>query len=298
MREHELVNWICSQGPLDPAMVPVGPGDDCAVVQFGRERVLVTIDQVLDGVHFDLARHGGRAAGRKALARNLSDIAAMAGEPTAAVASVALPAGCDESVAKDIHHGLRALGEQFDCPIVGGDVATWAKPLAISVTVIGRPAGIEPVLRSGARPGDALCVTGSLGGAWANGRDLTFTPRIKAARQLADRWDVHAMIDLSDGLATDVRHLCAASGVSAELRADAIPVHPQSDGLKGALCDGEDYELLFAVSPAEAEAIVAEGLTDVPVARIATVTEGGEIILIDADGRPRPLTSTGWEHTG
>ncbi len=298
MREHDLINWICSHGPLDEATVPVGPGDDCAVVRLGDERVLITIDQVLDGVHFDLARCGGEAAGRKALARNLSDIAAMAGEPTAAVAGVALPAGCDDSVAKGIYQGLRALGEQFNCPVVGGDVAVWDKPLAVSVTVIGRPAGIEPVLRSGARPGDALCVTGSLGGAWANGRDLTFTPRIEAARQLAGKWDVHAMIDLSDGLATDVRHLCTASGVAAELRADAIPVHPQSDGLKGALCDGEDYELLFAVSPADAEAIVAEGLTGAAVTRIGEVTAGAEIILIDADGRRGPLTATGWEHAG
>ena len=298
MREHDLINWIRSQPPLDPSAVPVGPGDDCAVIRLGDEQVLVTIDQVLDGVHFRLAASGAEAAGRKAMARNLSDIAAMAGEPTAATASVALPTGCDDDVAKDIYRGLRSLGEQFGCPLVGGDVAVWEGALAISVTVLGRPAGIEPVLRSGARPGDALCVTGQLGGAWQNGRDLTFTPRIEAARQLAARWDVHAMIDLSDGLATDLRHLCTASGVGAELATDAIPVHPDSDGLKGALCDGEDYELLFAVSPDDAEAIAAEGLVDVPVSRIGAVTEGGEVVLIDPDGRRSPLTSSGWEHTG
>jgi len=298
MREHDLINWICSQAPLDPSVVPVGPGDDCAVIRLGDERVLVTIDQVLDGVHFDLARDGGEAAGRKALARNLSDIAAMAGEPTAAAASVALPAGCDDGVAKGIYRGLRTLGEQFDCAIIGGDVAVWDKALAISVTALGRPAGIEPVLRSGARTGDVLCVTGSLGGAWQNRRDLTFTPRVEAARRLAGRWNLHAMIDLSDGLATDLRHLCTASGVGAQLQTDAIPVHPQSDGLRGALCDGEDYELLFAVSPDDAEAIAAEGLAGAGVCRIGAVTEGDEIVLIDPDGRRAPLTSTGWEHTG
>ncbi len=298
MREHDLINWICSQDPPDAATVPVGPGDDCAVVLIGGQAALVTVDQVLDSVHFDLANCGGQAAGRKAMARNLSDIAAMAGQPTAAVASVALPADCDDSVAKAIYAGLQELGAQFNCPVIGGDVAIWPKALAISVTVLGTPADIQPVLRSGARAGDALCVTGQLGGAWQNGRDLTFTPRIDPARQLAGRWDVHAMIDLSDGLATDLRHLCAASAVGASLRADAIPVHPQSDGLIGAMCDGEDYELLFAVSAGDADQIVAAGLAGVAVSRIGEVTAGSDIVLIGADGRPSPLTATGWEHTG
>jgi len=297
MREHDLINWICSH-ELDSSVVVAGPGDDCAVIVLGEEQVLVTVDQLLDGVHFDLARCGGQAAGRKAMARSLSDIAAMAGEATAAVVSLAIPAGCDEGVGKDIYRGLRGLGEQFGCAVAGGDVAVWAGRLAISVTVVGRCAGVKPVLRSGARVGDAICVTGQLGGAWRHQRDLTFRPRLTEARQLAGRCEVHAMIDLSDGLATDLRHMCDASGVGAELQADAIPVHPQSDGLKGALCDGEDYELLFAVSPAEAGAIAAEGLAGTMVSLIGTITEGREIVLADPDGKRGPLKCTGWEHTG
>ena len=152
-------------------------------------------------------RSGPRAAGRKALARNLSDVAAMAAQPLCATATVSLPKTFSDADAQAICEGLWDIAAQFNCPVVGGDVAIADGPLVVSVTVLARPEGIEPVLRAGARPGDALCVTGTLGGAWKTGRDLTFTPRIVAARALAECCDLHAMIDLSDGLATDLRHL-------------------------------------------------------------------------------------------
>ena len=294
MNERELINWIRQQGGTDSEGILVGPGDDCAVLASGDGVLLVTVDQVLAGVHVDIARAGGRAAGRKAMARNLSDIAAMAGVPFVAVASVTLPKG-DEALGCEIYAGLREAAEAFGCPIVGGDVATWDNPLTVSVTVLGKmPAGREPILRSGARAGDAICVTGALGRSWQSGRDLTFTPRLAEAAELVSRATPSAMIDLSDGLARDLRHLCDASGTGAHLQAGAIPLAPGAD-LAGALGDGEDYELLFTLPRAEAEAVAATGLAGTPVTILGEMTTATELLMTDSTGTG-PLPETGWEH--
>lgn len=300
MRESSFIEWIRSQSDFDPAAVPVGPGDDMAVVTCGGERVLVTTDQVLDGVHFVLAEHGPRAAGRKAMARGLSDVAAMAGECVAAVASVALPKGFARQAAEEIYRGLREVGDEFGCPVVGGDVASWDGPLAISVTVLARPGAAGPVLRSGATPGDVVCVTGSLGAAWRTARHLGFRPRIAEAAALAKEYDVHAMIDLSDGLSVDLGHICEASGVGAVVAAESVPIHPDAralnDPLAAALGDGEDYELLLAIPPEEADRLLRDQPLGVPVSRIGTFVEGRELTLVHADGRREVLKPTGWEH--
>ncbi len=298
MRELDLLNWIRQKGRHSIPTEWVGPGDDCAVVTVGDERLVITTDQVLDGVHFKLADAGPAAASRKALARNLSDIAAMAALPLCATATVTLPAGTSEADAQAIYMGLADLGAQFNCPMVGGDVAIWDQPLSISVTVLGTPDGIEPVLRSGAHPGDALCVTGALGGAWQNGRDLTFTPRVVDARTLAEHYDLHAMIDLSDGLAMDLRHVCAASAVGAAVVAADVPIHADAAGLNAALGDGEDYELLFALPAVQAEALLAAQPLGARVSRIGTIVSGDQLTLIAEDGSPSPLPVGGWEHIG
>jgi len=295
MQERAFIEWIQGQSAFDPAVVPVGPGDDCAVVNVGGRPVLVTIDQVLDGVHFRLAEHGPKAAGRKAMARNLSDIAAMAGEPTGAVASVALPRGMDRARCEAIYEGLREIGDAFGCPVAGGDVGAWDGPLAVSVTVLGRPHAKGPVLRSGAAAGDAVCVTGSLGGAWAGDRHLTFTPRIGEARALIEQCDLHAMIDISDGLAADLHHLCEASGVGAKVSAAEVPVAPGAD-LAAALGDGEDYELLFALPAEQADALIQSTAIAAGVRRIGRFVAGSDIVLIGADGKQQPLKPDGWEH--
>jgi len=300
MRESSFIQWIRSQGRLDPAAVPVGPGDDAAVVKCGPEALLVTTDQVLDGVHFVLAEHGPRAAGRKAMARGLSDVAAMAGRCLAAVATVAMPKGLARQAAEEIYHGLREMGEEFGCPVVGGDVGSWEGRLAISVTVLARPGAAGCILRSGARLGDAICITGSLGAAWRTARHLTFVPRIAEAAALASEYDLHAMIDVSDGLSADLHHICEASGVGAELAAAAVPIHPDAQGLDdplaAALGDGEDYELLLAIPAAESDRLLRDQPLAVPVSRIGTVVEGREIMLVHADGRREALKPTGWEH--
>jgi len=303
MKEFEFIEWIRSQTKLDPAVVPVGPGDDTAVVMCGNEKLMVTIDQLLDGVHFKLEACGAKAAGGKAMARSLSDVAAMAALPLGAVVSIALPKGFLREQAEDVHQGLRKVGERFRCPIVGGDVGAWSGPLAIGVTIFARPAGIKPVLRSGAKVGDALCVTGSFGGAWKTQRHLKFVPRIHEARILASRHELHSMIDVSDGLSADLAHICQMSGVGAEVLAGSIPIHPdaKSDpadptGLTSALGDGEDYELLFTMPAAQADELLRDQPLTVRVSRIGTVVAEKTITLVRADGSKEPLTPHGWEH--
>ncbi len=300
MKEQEFIDWIRSQSRFDRVKVPVGPGDDCAVVAFAADELIVTTDQVLDGVHFILADHGPTAAGRKAMARNLSDIAAMAAVPVAATATVALPRGIRREDVEAIYNGLRSVADQFDCPLVGGDVGAWDGALAISVTAFGRAGQTKPILRCGALAGDAICVTGSLGGAWRGNRHLEFTPRIAEARTLASSFDLHAMIDISDGLATDLGHLCEASGLGAEIESAAIPIHPEvaglDDPLAAAISDGEDYELVFTLPADQAKRLTGDQALPVKITQIGIMIETSGIVLIDPDGGREPMKATGWEH--
>jgi len=302
MKECDFIDWIRAQSAFDPSAVPVGPGDDMAVIACGSQRILLGVDQALDGVHFVLAEHGPHAAGRKVMARNLSDVAAMAAVPQAAVASVALPKGLDRSAAEAIYQGLRVVGDEFRCPVVGGDVGVWPGALAISVTLAARSAGVEPILRSGAVAGDAVCVTGSFGGAWKSQRHLTFTPRINEAIALAAHYDPRAMIDVSDGLAVDLTHVCEASGVGAVVVAADVPIHEDvrapgdEAALAAALGDGEDYELLFTLPEPQAARLIRDQPLAVGVTRIGTIEPGSALELLDADGLRRLLKTTGWEH--
>src|SRR5882724_3449214 len=162
--EFDFIDWIRSQQkPSD--LVNVGVGDDLAVLNWPKDDLLIVgVDQVLDGVHFDSKIHPPRAIGRKVMNRNLSDCAAMACLPAAAVATVALPKNVGEDYAKELFLGMKQAGEIFDCQIVGGDTGSWNGKLAATVTILGRSAGIQPITRSGAKPGDLICVTGPLGG--------------------------------------------------------------------------------------------------------------------------------------
>ncbi len=300
MKEASFIEYIRSRSVFDPGVVPVGPGDDMAVVRWGGQDLLVAADQVLDGVHFRLAEHGAKAAGRKAMARNLSDVAAMACRPLAAVATVALPHGFAEADAREMYAGLRELGDQFSCPLVGGDVGTWDGSLAISLSILATPGPGGVVLRRGARVGDAICVTGSFGAAWQTSRHLTFTPRVAEGLVLA-QYGLHSMIDVSDGLSIDLGHVCEASGVGADIQAASVPIHPgaldRPDTLGAALGDGEDYELLFTLPPAQAERLLADKpLGSVSVTRIGTIVTGAARTLVLADGRRQELPARGWQH--
>jgi thiamine-monophosphate kinase len=291
--EFDFIQWLRAQHKPS-AFVPVPQGDDLAVLKWpADDLLLVGVDQVLDGVHFDSKIHSPRAIGRKVMNRNLSDCAAMACLPAAAVTTAALPRGVGLEYAKELYLGLRDAADPFDCVIVGGDTGSWDGKLALTVSILGRSAGIAPITRSGAKVGDGIYVTGPLGGSIL-GRHLTFEPRVALARRLATTGRVSAMIDLSDGLARDLRHICRDSEVGAMIIASQIPIHLDAiassrDGrspLDHALGDGEDHELLLTGR--------LDGL-DLPITRIGEVIAGSAIQL-NSDNRLQPLTMSGWEH--
>jgi thiamine-monophosphate kinase len=294
--EFDFIEWVRSQHKPAGEFVLVPPGDDLAALKWpADDLLLVGADQVLDGVHFDSAVHAPRQIGRKVMNRNLSDCAAMACLPAAAVATAALPRGAGLDYARELYLGMTEAGAPFDCPVVGGDTATWDGKLVLTVTILGRSAGIKPVVRCCARPGDGIYVTGPLGGSLL-GRHMTFEPRVDVARKLASLGSVTAMIDLSDGLSRDLGHICRQSGVGAVVTASQVPVHEDAiamrrDGrsaLDHALHDGEDYELLFTGPPAFYFAST----------RIGTIT-GGEGVWLQtgaAAAAREPLRPRGWEH--
>jgi thiamine-monophosphate kinase len=296
--EFDFIRWLrTQQKPSD--LVPLPAGDDMAVLRWPApdDLLLVGVDQVLDGVHFDSAVHSPRAIGRKVMNRNLSDCAAMACLPAAAVIAVGTRTGTQLVFLQELYNGIREAGDVHGCAIIGGDTGSWNAPLVVSVTVLGRSAGITPVTRAGARPGDGIFVTGPLGGSLL-GRHMSFEPRIAEGRRIAQA-GATAMIDLSDGVSRDLSHICDASGgVGAILDASAIPIHADAntlsarDGrtpLEHALHDGEDYELLFTCPPDTA---------DLPpdVARIGQITAEPGIFLSRNHVR-EPLVPRGWEHS-
>ncbi|HYV38471.1 MAG TPA: thiamine-phosphate kinase, partial [Gemmataceae bacterium] len=207
MSEFAFINWLRRRTPADPR-VAIGPGDDCAAIRFPTDQpCLITTDMLLEGSCFRIAEAGPRRVGRKAMAVNLSDIAAMAGQPLAAVVSVGLPRQAGMALAQELDAGLREMADALNVAIVGGDTNSWDGPLVISVTLLGQPTGRGPVTRSGAKAGDWLLVTGPLGGSIL-GKHLDFTPRVREAIALHAAADLHAMIDISDGLAADLNHIC------------------------------------------------------------------------------------------
>lgn len=296
--ESEFIDWVRRQQRASP-FVLLPSGDDLAALHWpNNEVLLIGADQVLDGVHFDSAIHAPRLIGCKAMNRNLSDCAAMACLPAAAVATVALPRGTQLEYVQELYRGLREAADPFDCPIVGGDTGSWDGKLVVTVTILGRAAGIKPISRAEARPGDAIYVSGRLGGSIL-GRHLTFPPRIHLARELAATGYISAMIDLSDGLSRDLRHICEQSRTGAMLNAAAVPIHDDAversrrdalPPLHHALHDGEDYELLFTWRSGTADNPPKDSAT-----RIGTITADTAIWLNHGDKR-EPLQALGWEH--
>ncbi len=302
--EFDFISWLRARPTTSP-LVRLGIGDDLAVLRLPPDDLLlVGVDQVLDGVHFDSAAHSPRAIGRKAMNRNLSDCAAMACLPAAAVATLALPHGVGVEYARELYLGMSEAGEPFHCPVVGGDTGSWPGKLVVTVTILGRSAGVELLTRSGAKPGDGIYVSGPLGGSIL-GRHMTFQPQVLLGRLLAQTRQVSAMIDLSDGLSRDLAHLCRDGGLGAMLEAAAIPVHQDAidmrrDGhppIEHALHDGEDYELLFTAPVPPTGGDLLGSFTFDACHRIGTITAGPGIWLRARDGTSEPLEPKSWEHT-
>ncbi len=298
--EFDFIDWLrAQQTPSD--LVQLGAGDDLAVLRWASEDLLIVgVDQVLDGVHFDSTVHTPRQIGRKVMNRNLSDCAAMACLPAAAVATVALPKGSSIEFAKELYLGLRDAADPFDCAIVGGDTATWTGHLVLTVTILGRSAGVAPITRGRAKVGDGIYVTGPLGGSIL-GRHMTFEPRVLLGRQLGESGLVTSMIDISDGLSRDLSHICEESRVGAILQESQVPIHDDArklserDGvhpLLHALNDGEDHELLFTAS---SEPNLDASLLQ-PI-RIGTITDGNKMYLDRGGNRLMLIEPRGWEHS-
>ena len=326
MRESELLSHIQQHSADILARFPhviAGPGHDCAVVALpGGECMLLKVDQLIEGLHFaPFPATPIELIARKGIARAISDVAAAGGKPIATLVGGVLPHHCPW--AAELFDHLSAWAAHWNAPLVGGDTSIWpdratgratetgsaipapsvqtpSSPLVLSITIIGTPHPTRgPILRAGARPGDHLYVTGALGGSFdkktGRGTHLTFEPRLREAAFLCESLgdNLHAMMDISDGLGRDAARLAAASGVRIEIDAAAIPVTPGSTW-QDALADGEDYELLFT-APATATVPAACPGTQTPITRIGAIFRGSGCFA--RSGRVEYDCSTlGWEH--
>ena len=301
MQETDLIKNLTGILPSNES-VKVGPGDDCAVVEINGAAVLLKTDAIVEGVHFT-SDTPPEKIGRKAMGRALSDIAAMGGRPTHALVTLGLPEGFDEGRLTAIYRGAGEMGAEHNTYIVGGEI-TRTSELLISVALIGHGGGIT---RHGSGEGDAVFVTGELGGSLA-GKHLDFDPRLAEGRWLAEHFDIHAMIDLSDGLATDLRHLLG-DNLGAELLTPTIPIsraakeparaNPSGKtALLAALTDGEDYELLFTLPAKQAVPLHDQWkaeFPELPLHCIGKITGLPGLHLRDNKGI-QPFHAQGYDH--
>ncbi len=296
--EKGLIRRIAGTVRTDSTVVR-GIGDDCAVLKgTGPNPLLFASDMLVEGVHFrtDSPPQG---IGWKALAVNLSDIAAMGGIPRYAVISLGLPKRTPVSWVDRLYRGLNRCARRFQVNLVGGDTDR-SPGLVIDVAILGEVEKGRLVLRSGARAGDHLLVTGRLGGSLHSGRQFRFVPRVREARAIGARVRPHAMIDLSDGLAQDLVRLCEASQVGAQLKTAWVPRHPGCS-LTQALNDGEDFELLMAVSPHQADSLLVWAKRHLScglhrIGRIVPKRPGPWVTLVISPGRSTPLREGGFRH--
>ena len=313
----DLLARIAPQGGPEHRML-VGIGDDAAAWRGDESAVLATTDAMVEGVHFARGTPWWEL-GWKALAVNLSDIAAMGGLPGYALVNLSLPGATEVEDVAQLYRGMAELANQFKVAIVGGNI-TSAPAVMIAITVIGRGLKEGLLRRSAAVPGDRIAVTGYLGSAAVGLRMLKDNlklapetvaflrkahlqpqPRIPEGQVLVKR-GVRAAIDISDGLVADLGHLCAASKVGATVRVNAVPIHPLlkeafgKDALRLALTGGEDYELLFTASERIVEQVKASLGADCPVTVIGEITEGTGVVLLGEDGKPYHIDNQGWDH--
>lgn len=330
MNELQIIDYIAAQaGPANAQLIK-GIGDDCAVIRKDGSRVwLLTMDTLIESVHFDSSFHPPEKLGRKAVAVNVSDVGAMGGQPVFVLLSAGLPHGFDEAWLQAFTRGLTDACRAYGCCLIGGDTVASPGGLTFTLTVIGEAEADQVVYRSGARPGDTVWVSGVLGWAAAGLEllsaglapdDRAFDPfrekhlnpqaRVALGRHLAASGLVHAMMDLSDGLATDLAHLCQQSAVGARLHAQDLPGVEAlaaaagltgSDPLRWAISGGEDYELLFTASPEDGDHLVGIarqcGQTICPVGTIGAGT-GVTLIQKRSDGTSseRAVAFQGFDH--
>jgi len=298
----------------------LGIGDDASAWQGSDSIQLATTDSLIQGVHFTLEITSWEELGWRALAANLSDIAAMGGVPQYALVSLALPGHTEVEDVTALYRGIIGLAKRFDVAVAGGDTSS-APLLVINITVLGDRSQGQPLLtRSAARPGDIVAVTGNLGAAAAGlemlAKHLQFNPdatsslkkaflqpcpRVAEGQLLAEK-GVRATIDISDGLIADLGHICEASQVGARIEIDKVPVHSAVEAnfsdraLEFALSGGEDYELLFTAGTEVIDKVSSTASCPITTIGEITADNAGKVALIDSEGKPVSLPGTGWEH--
>ena len=305
--ERAFHNWIKNRIQCG-SRVKVGIGDDAAVLQDSDLRWVVSTDMIASGVHFDDQEHALHLIGRKLMAVNLSDLAAMGATPVAALLDFLLPSQFSIEEAQQIFIGSQKIAEEFGVDIVGGDTNRWEGKLVLSATVLGLE-GVTadgPVAwkMSGAQVGDQIIVSGSFGGSIL-GHHLTFTPRVKLASQLIRDFEINAATDVSDSLSLDLAAIASSSGVGLELDVDQIPISEAAqtlsaqDGLSSlehALIDGEDFELIFMAAQGESERLVNEYSGGVRLSVVGRVIAEAGLWLCYADGRRERFEAKGYSH--
>lgn len=314
------------QTPRDPHIIR-GIGDDCAVLRpsAGTE-LLLTTDTQEEGVHFRRDWSSPQDIGWRCLAVNVSDIAAMGGQALGAIVALLLPPTLEVAFVEALYDGMQALATAYGCPVIGGNISQRTDSLSITITVLGETPQSRTVYRSGARVGDAIWVTGDLGGARAGlavlldpaalaglptddalARYRRPQPRLREAQYLRQHAVVHSLIDISDGLSSDLHHICEASGVSARLQAAQLPIAPQTrqialaqraEPLDYALHGGEDFELCLTAPDGQIEALqdAFQQQFGCPLVRIGRIQAGAGMTLIRPDGTQQPLPVKGYDH--
>ncbi len=281
--ETEILNWLRDNLP-EHLRLNLGIGDDAAILDWSLSpHCLITTDMLSDDVDFRWGIDSPHAIGHKALAVNLSDLAAMAVKPVAAVIAIAIPHPTLPQDIGQLFEGILSLASQFDVAIAGGDLQVWDGPLSITITALGEPTQNEPLRRAGAQPGDGIIVTGAFGGSIL-GRHLDFLPRVQEALLLNSQYLLHAAIDVSDGLSLDLARLCEESRCGAVIDLETIPVtnaarqlatssSEEKTALEHALGDGEDFELILTGANDEINRLINEQPLKIPVTRIGTITK-------------------------
>lgn len=295
--EIKLIERLARRIRLDKSVVK-GIGDDTAVIKWTKDKYLLfASDMLVENVHFRLREASPFQIGWKALGRNISDIAAMGGVARYALVSAGLKPDLSLSFIDGIYSGIRALADKFRINIVGGDTS-FSDRLVIDISILGEVERGSLAMRSGAKKGDVILLTGSIGGA-IKGKHLNFIPRLREARLLVKNFKVNSMIDISDGLALDLSRILRASSVGATIYQDAVPLSKNADSFDKALRAGEDFELLFTMDAKEARRFFRTALSkmDVPVTVIGEITDRSHgYILRDWRGKEKILKVKGYLH--
>ncbi|MBU1853868.1 MAG: thiamine-phosphate kinase [Candidatus Omnitrophica bacterium] len=292
--EFRLIDRIARHIKLSSRSIK-GIGDDTAVLRYTEKKYLLfTCDMLIEGRHF-LRTSGGYLIGKKSLSASISDIAAMGGEPRFFLVSLGVPASLNLKYVDCIYRGIRDVAKKFNVDLVGGDTVSSGN-IIVNIALLGEVEKNKLVLRSGAKEGDEIFITGFIGGA-AEGRHLTFSPRLKEARYLARNFKIHSMIDVSDGLVADLGHILGSSKLGAVIYERDIPISKSAKNFKSAIKEGEDFELVFTMSRGEGKRLTASWPFSTRLSKIGEVCRRRKgMSLVRKNGKKESMIPGGYTH--